>query len=134
MKGGVINIHVLHNPAFSQQLSRFDMPRSWVQSLLLEGLEQPSCALDQSILGMCKNEIVLYTTEMVFQTPSSYVSVGRLIMAAHGSKSVPIAGLKRNITLTFVVSLAGEFLPGKTKQRGFVFPKDWSNEHRRRSN
>ena len=41
-KGGVINIHVLRataealikcNPAFSQQLRRFDMPRSWVQSL-----------------------------------------------------------------------------------------------------
>ena len=55
-------------------------------------------------------------------------------MATRGSKSVPIAGLsdKRNITLTFVVSLAGEFLPmqitysGKTKQcqpRGFAFPK-----------
>jgi len=82
------------------------------------------------------------------QTPSSYVSVGRQTMAAHGSKSVPIAGLsdKRNITLTFVVTLSGEFLPmqiiyaGKTKQsqpRGFVFPKGfslsqnpqhWSNE------
>ena len=62
--------------------------------------------------------------------------------------SVPIQGLKdkRNITLTFVVSLSGEFLPmqiiyaGKTKAslpRGFVFPKGfslsqnpqhWSNE------
>ena len=32
-------------------------------------------------------------------------------MAAHGSKSVPIAGLsdKRNIALTFVVTLAGDF-------------------------
>ena len=71
------------------------------------------------------------------QTPSSYVSVGKYTMAAHGSKSVAIAGLsdKRNITLTFVVSLAGEFLPmqviyaGKTKQsqpRGFVFPKGFS--------
>ena len=82
------------------------------------------------------------------QTPSSYVSVGKQTMAIHGSKSVPIAGLsdKRNITLTFVVSLAGELLPmqtiyaGKTKQsqpRGFAFPKGfsvtqnprhWSNE------
>ena len=82
------------------------------------------------------------------QTPSSYVSVGKQTMATKSSKSVPIAGLsdKRNITLTFVVSLAGEFLPmqiiysGKTKQsqpRGFVFPKGfsvtqnpkhWSNE------
>ena len=41
-KGGVININVVRataqalikcNPAFAQQLSRFDMPRSWVQSL-----------------------------------------------------------------------------------------------------
>ena len=58
-------------------------------------------------------------------------------MVAHGSKSVPIAGLsdKSNITLTFVLSLAGDFLPvqvicdGKTKQRqprGFVFPKGFS--------
>ena len=71
------------------------------------------------------------------QTPSSYLSVGKQTMAAHGSKSIPIAGLsnKRNITLTFVVSLAGECLPmqiiyaGKTKQsqpRGFVFPKGFS--------
>ena len=41
-KGVVINIHVVRstaealikcNPAFAQQLSRFEMPRSWVQSL-----------------------------------------------------------------------------------------------------
>ena len=68
------------------------------------------------------------------QTPSSYVSVGRMTMAEKNSKSVPIKGLtdKRNITLTFVISLAGEFLPmqviyqGKTKAslpRNFVFPK-----------
>ena len=67
-------------------------------------------------------------------TPSSYVSVGRMTMAEKNSKSVPIKGLtdKRNITLTFVISLAGEFLPmqviyqGKTKAslpRNFVFPK-----------
>ena len=57
------------------------------------------------------------------QTPSSYVSVGRMTMAEKNSKSVPIKGLtdERNITLTFVISLAGEFLPmqviyqGKTK-------------------
>ena len=83
------------------------------------------------------------------QTPSSYVSVGKQTMAAKSSKSVPIAGLsdkRNNITLTFVVSLAGEFVPmqiiysGKTRQsdpRGLVFPKGfsvtqnpkhWSNE------
>ena len=41
-KGGVINIHVVRataealikcNPAFAQQLSKFEMPHSWVQSL-----------------------------------------------------------------------------------------------------
>lgn len=41
-KSGVININVVRatvqalikcNPAFAQQRSRFDMPRSWVQSL-----------------------------------------------------------------------------------------------------
>ena len=47
------------------------------------------------------------------QTPSSYVSVGKLTMAAQGSKSISIKGLtdKRNITLTFVISLSGKFLP-----------------------
>lgn len=69
-------------------------------------------------------------------------------MAKRGEKSVPIKGLtdKRNITLTFVVSLSGEMLPfqiiygGKTtasQPRGFKFPKGfcisqnpqhWSNE------
>ena len=98
------------------------------------------------------NKLKLYSipAELVLnadQTPSSYVSVGRRTMATRGSKLVPIAGLsnKRNITLTFVVSLAGEFLPmhsGKTKQcqpRGFAFPKGfsitqnpkhWSNEQK----
>ena len=68
------------------------------------------------------------------QTPSSYVSVGRMTMAARNSQLVPIKGLtdKRNITLTFTISLAGDFLPmqviyqGKTKlslPRNFSFPK-----------
>ena len=82
------------------------------------------------------------------QTPSSYVSVGQLTMATQGSKSVPIKGLtdQRNVTLTFVITLSGQFLPmqvissGKTKasqSRCFSFPKGfcinqnpshWSNE------
>lgn len=70
-------------------------------------------------------------------------------MAVKGSKSVPIKGLsdKRNITLNFIISLSGEFLPlqiiysGKTTSslpRGVTFPppefyltqnpKHWSNE------
>ena len=83
------------------------------------------------------------------QTPCSYVSVGRMTMAARNSLSVPIKGLtdKRNITLTFVITLSGEFLPmqviykGKTtasQPRGFKLPKGFtisqnlkyhSNEH-----
>ena len=44
----------------------------------------------------------------VDKTQNSCVSIGRQTMAAHGSKSVPIAGVsdKENITLTF----AGDFL------------------------
>ena len=86
-------------------------------------------------------ELILNTD----QTPSSYVSVGKLTMAAQGSKSKGLTD-KRNITLTFVISLSGKFLPmqiiygGKTKASqplGFVFPKGfsisqnpqhWSNE------
>ena len=36
-----------------------------------------------------------------------------MVMAKKGDKSIPIKGLtdKRNITLTFVVSFTGEFLP-----------------------
>ena len=82
------------------------------------------------------------------QTPSSYVSVGRLTMARQVSQSFPIKGLtdKRNIALTFSVTLSGLFLPiqviygGKTtasQPKGFIFPKEfcisqnpkhWSNE------
>ena len=83
-----------------------------------------------------ENEIVFHTSQIGIKTPSSCVSVGKQTTASHGSKSVPIARLsdQRNITLTFAVSLAGEFLPiqiiyaGKTKQsqpHGFVFPKDF---------
>ena len=50
------------------------------------------------------------------QTPCSYVSVGKMMMAKKGDKSIPIKGLtdKRNISLTFVVSFTGEFLPMQT--------------------
>ena len=71
-----------------------------------------------------------------------------MTMAEKNSQSVQIKGLtdKRNITLTFVISLAGDFLPiqviyqGKTKAslpRNFIFPmgfcltqnpKHYSNE------
>ena len=66
------------------------------------------------------------------QTPSSYVSLGRMTMASKNSSSVPIKGLtdKSNVTLTFVISLSGEFSPmqiiyqGKTSRSqpvGFKF-------------
>lgn len=71
------------------------------------------------------------------QTPSSYVSVGKSTMAARGGKSVPIKGLtdKRNITLTFVVSLLvnsclyKSYTMEKTtasQPRGFHFPNEFS--------
>ena len=71
------------------------------------------------------------------QTPCSYVSVGRVTMAARNASSVPIKGPtdKRNITLTFVVTLSGEFLPmqviyqGKTiasQLRGFKFSRGFA--------
>lgn len=71
------------------------------------------------------------------QTPCSYVSVGRMTMAPRNSSAVPIKGLtdKRNITLTFVISLSGNFLPmqiiyqGKTpasQPRGFKFPNGFA--------
>ena len=46
------------------------------------------------------------------QTPSSYVSVGKITMTKRGEKSVPIKGLtdKRKITLAFAVTFAGDFL------------------------
>lgn len=175
-KGGVINIHVVRattkaliesNPTPSQHLLNFDMRRSWVHSLyrrigftvrkgttsrppVPRGLyDECRRAYLQNILDVIKKHSV--PPELIInsdQTPSSYVSVGKLTMAAKNSKSVPITGLtdKRNITLTFTVSLSGEFLPlqiiygGKTKAsllRGFKFPKGfcltqnpkhWSNE------
>lgn len=143
------------------------MPRSWVQSIYKRmGLSRrlgttgrppvPKGIYDECRLEYLRNihnKVKLHSIppELILnadQTPSSYVSVGKVTMSTRGSKSVPIKGLtdKRNITLTFVVSLSGQFLPvqiiyaGKTtasQPRGFVFPKGflvtqnpkhWSNE------
>lgn len=175
-KGGVVNIHVVRaaalaliqsNPSQRQYYANFDMPRSWVQSIYrrmgytkrLGTTGRPpvpkgvydECRLDylSDINSKVKDHSI--PPELVInvdQTPSSYVSVGKQTMSAKGSKSVPIQGLtdKRNITLTFSITLAGTFLPmqiiysGKTKAsqpRNFVFPKGfcisqnpqhWSNE------
>lgn len=175
-KGGVVNIHVVRataqaliqsNPSQMQHYARFDMPRTWVQSIyrrmgysrrlgttgrppIPPGLYE-ECRLD--FLRDIDNKVKLHTIppELIInsdQTPSSYVSVGKQTMNAKGEKSVSIEGLsdKRNITLTFSVTLSGKFLPmqiiygGKTNRsqpRGFVFPKGfcvsqnpkhWSNE------
>ena len=175
-KGGVLNIHVMRatakalikcNPSMIQQFQGFEMRRSWVQSIYRRmGLSRrlgttgrhpvprgiyEECRFDY--LHDISNKVSTFSIvpDLIInidQTPSSYVSVGRLTMARQGSQSVPIKGLtdKRNITLTFSVTLSGLFLPiqviygGKTtasQPRGFTFPKEfcisqnpkhWSNE------
>ena len=173
---GVVNIHVVRaatqgliasNPAFAHRFARFDMPRTWVQSIYRRmGYTRRAATtsrppVPQRLYDECRREFLndikekmtLYSIppELVLnsdQTSSSYVSVGKSTMHDCGANSVPIQGLKdkRNITLTFVVSLSGEFLPmqiiyaGKSKAslpRGFIFPKGfslsqnpqhWSNE------
>ena len=57
------------------------------------------------------------------QTPLSYVSPGKYTFNFKGAKNVPIKGVddKRQITATFAISAAGDFLrmqlicPGKAK-------------------
>lgn len=70
------------------------------------------------------------------QTPSSYVSVGKMTMAARSSSSVPIKGLtdKRNITLTYLLKRRfpthANNLPRKDESncqpRGFDFPRGFA--------
>ena len=175
-KGGIINIHVVRasakaliatNLQTQQQLSHFDMPHSWVCSIyrrmgLVRRMGTTSRPpVPQGLYEECKerylNEIMTSVEKNGIppalilnsdQTPSSFVSVGKKTMAEKGSKSVPVKGLtdKRNITLNFVVTLSGEFLPlqiiygGETTAslpRGVTFPsefsvtqnlKHWSNE------
>lgn len=84
-----------------------------------------------------ENKIPLELVLNADQTPCSYVSVGRMKMAARDASSVPIKGLTatRNITLTFVVTLSGEFLPMQviyqekttaSQPRGFKFPRGFA--------
>ncbi|KAL9954832.1 hypothetical protein ACROYT_G042413 [Oculina patagonica] len=141
------------NPSLHQRYNSFEPTRGWIQSIyrrcnfsrragtttrppVPRGMYEECKLSFLTDIDKCINkhnippELVLNAD----QTPSSYVSVGRMTMAEKNSKSVPIKGLtdKRSITLTFVISLAGEFLPmqviyqGKTKAslpRNFVFPK-----------
>ena len=175
VRRGAINIHVVRaigralidsNPSLAQ-LSRFEMPRSWVVSVYRRlGFVQRAGTTGRPPVSRElyaesrlmylqdiseKMEKFSIPPELVFnadQTPSNYVPVGTMTMSKRGEKSVPVKGLsdKRNITLTFVVTLSGEFLPmqiidqGKTDRsqpRGFKFPdgfsvtqnpKHWSNE------
>ena len=151
----------------SRQLSNIDLPRSWVQSVYRRmGMKRRMATtsrppVPQGLYDECRNQYLRDIGEIIKkysvppelvlnsdQTPSSYVSVGKSTMASQGAKSVAIKGVtdKRNITLNFMVSLSGEFLPvqiiygGKTKAsqpRGITFPagfcvtqnpKHWSNE------
>lgn len=54
------------------------------------------------------------------QTPCSYVSIGRMTKAAGNASSVSIKGLtdRRNITLTFVVTLQENSYPCKSYTKG----------------
>ena len=163
-RGGVINIHDLR--AVTQALigcntsltylANFDMPRSWVNSIHKRmGFKARAGTTSRppvpfGLFSESRFEYlssILETVEqyaippqLIFdadQTPCSYVSVGKMMMAKKGDKSIPIKGLtdKRNITLTFVVSFTGEFLPmqiiygGKTDRsqpRGVEFPKGFN--------
>ena len=62
------------------------------------------------------------------QTPCSYVSVGRMTMAARNSSSVPIKGLtdKRNITVTFFIRRIlthASHIPRKNNSQPTRFPR-----------
>ena len=110
--------------------TRPPVPRGVFEECKLTFLTDISRAITQHKIP---SELVLNAD----QTPSSYVSVGRMTMASRNSSSVPIKGLtdKRNITLTFVISLSGEFSPmqiiyqGKTSRSqpvGFKFPNGFA--------
>lgn len=121
---GVVNIHVVRgatqtlissNPALAQRFSRFEMPRSWVQSLYRRlGYTRRAGTtsrppLPQGIYDECRREFLsdidnkmkyLIPPELVInsdQTRSSYISVGKSTMHISGATSVPIKGLKEKI-------------------------------------
>ena len=162
-RGGVLNFSVvkasalsLVNSNSSANLSGFEATAPWVRSIYKRcnfsrragTTTRPP--VPRGIYEECK---LTYLTdinraitqhnippELVInadQTPCSYVSVRRMTMATCNSSAVPIKGLtdKRNITLTFVISLSGSFLPmqiiyqGKTdasQPRGFKLPNGFA--------
>ena len=177
-RGGVVNSNIVRATAkaliasaesgtIKENLSKINLPRSWVQSIYRRMKFSARMAttsrppVPPGLYNECRTHFLrcvdktikkyAIPPELVLnsdQTPSSYVSVGRSTMASRGAKTVAIKGYtdKRNITLNFVVTLAGEFLPmqiiykGKTEAsqpRGVKFPsgflvtqnpKHWSNE------
>ena len=158
-RGGVVNFNVIKASALAliksntaKDFRRFEPTSTWVRSIYRRcnffrragTTTRPPVPL--GIYGECKLTFLTDINSCIAvhsiplhllnanQTPSSYVSVEKTAMAARNSSSVPIKGLtdKRNITLTFVISLNGDFLPmqiiyqGKTKAsqpRGFDFPR-----------
>ena len=159
-RGGVVNGSVVSaaakalissNPSMRDKYLSFTPTRGWTQSIyrrcnfFRRAGTTTKPPVPRGVYDECLSDIYncikqhKIPPELILhadQTPSSYVSVGRMTMAATNSQSVPIKGLidKRNITLTFVISLSGEFLPlqiiyqGKTKAslpRNFSFPKSF---------
>lgn len=154
-----------HSPGL-QHLRNFSMPCSWIQSVYNRmGYTRrmgttsrppvPKGLYDECRVSyLCDIETIRkkynIPPELILnadQTTSSYVSVGKSTMAKRGDKSVSIKGLsdKCNITVTFVITLAGEFLPlqiiygGKTDRchpKNVQFPSGFciSHNEKHRSN
>ena len=127
-RGGVINVHVVRdvthalissNPAMTH-LNNFDMPRSWVHSIYKRmgyTVRAGTTSRPPVPYGLyAENRYTFLSTivetveqysipfELILnadQTPSSYVSVGKMTMAKRGEKSVPIKDLtdKRDIDI-----------------------------------
>ena len=113
IKEGVVNIHVIRataqalivgNPVFSQQFAQFEMSRSWVQSVYKwMCLTRRACStsrppVPQGIYDDCQRDFLSDIQHKVelhsipaqlvlnsYQTPSSYVSVGKLTMPTKGA-------------------------------------------------
>ena len=150
-----------------QNVSKIDLPCTWVQFIYRctnfnRGMATTSRPpVPWGLYNECQNYFLRCVDKTIKQykippqlvlnsdqTPSSYVSVGTSTMASREAKSMAIKGYtdKQNITLNFVVSLSGQFLPiqimyrGKTEasqSHGVTFPnrfldtqnpKHWSNE------
>ena len=120
-RGGVVNIHVVRASAKAlidtnmqecQQLSRFDMPWSWVYSLYRQmGMTKRMGTtshppVPKRLFEECRERFLRAILEVTSkhsippalvlnsdQTPSSYVSVGKSTMTVKGSTTVPIKGL-----------------------------------------